>query len=536
MLNRLVLVKIRHTIFFRWKNLFSFLFLHHKKTIKKMGKSYQVCDFTKGRGMTTSQSNEHLRVASKGAYSRNLSGNFDPSREHLNFEITKGGRVIPVNKQESIPLRIRRNLKKRKINDPNEKYTNKKDREKYGRITTVNYIFEGSRERMREIAFGNQKVNWQKGGDNSHIVCQDDFKEWAQDVYNFVAEKFGEENIVAFVAHLDETTPHIHCTLLPIVNNKFNFTALLGTKNRSIDPDEGARKIRKVQDELYEKVNKRWGLERGEDIRETGAKHRTTEQYRRELAQHMEKLREMVSEDNRLIGTLSGENRKLSEENNSYVQEIAKLEKKAKAMRTMIQNLNMRLAVTDPDTPEYNEIIRKIQERENELEKTLKEIDRIAKEMDTVKDSINSHLKEIADTQERLKEVSQNSIAKEWKNMESECLRQFGFYDKSIGDLKNSFTPRQKDDFETLFNDSVIETLARCANETVAVSAAIFLGYLDQATSFAGSHGGGGGTAPESGWGRKKDEDDDSWMRRVALMGMNLMRPKGRKVSRGIGR
>lgn len=44
-----------------------------------------------------------------------------------------------------------------------------------------------------------------------------------KDVYRFVADKYGEENIVAFILHLDETNPHVHCTLLPIKDGKFAY-------------------------------------------------------------------------------------------------------------------------------------------------------------------------------------------------------------------------------------------------------------------------------------------------------------------------
>lgn len=66
----------------------------------------QVMDIRPGKGMTLSQSNEHLRIAFRGAYIANLSGNFDPTREHLNFEVAKGGIVTPLDKSRSIPMRI----------------------------------------------------------------------------------------------------------------------------------------------------------------------------------------------------------------------------------------------------------------------------------------------------------------------------------------------------------------------------------------------------------------------------------------------
>ena len=501
----------------------------------------QVCDFKKGKGMTTSQSNEHLRVASKGAYSRSLSGNFDPTREHLNFEVIKGGKVTPVNKQESIPFRIRRTLKKRKIEDPNKKYPNKRDREKYGKVTTVNFIFEGSRDRMREIAFGDQKVNWEKGSDNSHIIRQEDIEKWAVDLYKFMSDKYGEENISAFVVHLDETTPHIHCTLLPIVNNKFNFTALFGTRNRKADPTEGARKIRKFQDDLYEQVNKKWGLDRGDDVRVTGARHRTTEQYRQWLAQHQEELRERIAEEYREIASLSSKNKRSSEEVSSMTTEIAKLEKKVKAMKTMISNLEKSLAVTDPETPEYDDIIRKIQERQKTLLETEEEIRKILDKKSSDELSVENLKRELDDTQEKIRNLDYNEWDAQKKNMQSTAYKEFantthfGEVEETLKSFMKKLSPRQLDVYDETLSDSTIESLAMKGNEILATSAALFMGYVDAAVSFSQEHG-GGGASPGGDWGRKKDEDDDHFARRCFFMGMKMMRPVGRKLSNGLKR
>ena len=82
-------------------------------------KQKQVVDIHPGKGMTLAQSNEHLRVASKGAYKSRLSNNFDPTREHLNFEVKPGGVISPLDKSNSIPKRIRKNIKERGVVDPN---------------------------------------------------------------------------------------------------------------------------------------------------------------------------------------------------------------------------------------------------------------------------------------------------------------------------------------------------------------------------------------------------------------------------------
>ena len=83
----------------------------------------------------------------------------------------------------------------------------------------------------REIQaiLGNKEVNFKRGSDNSQVTRCPGIEKWAQDMYHFMADKYGEDNIAAFVVHLDETLPHIHCTLLPITEkNKFSYNKFFG--------------------------------------------------------------------------------------------------------------------------------------------------------------------------------------------------------------------------------------------------------------------------------------------------------------------
>lgn len=53
-----------------------------------MAKAKQVLDVRVSKGITTSQSNEHQRRWTEKGWEQALEkGNYDPSREHLNFEI-----------------------------------------------------------------------------------------------------------------------------------------------------------------------------------------------------------------------------------------------------------------------------------------------------------------------------------------------------------------------------------------------------------------------------------------------------------------
>lgn len=82
--------------------------------------------------------------------------------------------------------------------------------------------------------------------------------------------------------HLDEANPHIHCTVLPITpKEKFSF---LGVFLDGHDDKEAlSRHMTNLHTEFANEVGIKYGLERGDSIKETGAEHRTTEEYRERL-------------------------------------------------------------------------------------------------------------------------------------------------------------------------------------------------------------------------------------------------------------
>lgn len=280
----------------------------------------QVLDFHASAGITTNQSNEHQRRWSERSWNVAIKGgNYDRTREHLNFEIAKGGVVQPIDKTKSIPQRIKETLAARGIVDPNEEL--KRKGKEPNRRTVVNIIFGGSREQMHRLAFGNQEVDLTHGADNSHITRCSDIEEWAKDVYKFACDKWSEDNIAGFYVHLDEKNPHIHCTLLPITaRNKFSFKELFAGK----DKIEFKERTLQLHNELAV-VNERWGLGRGRSIMETGARHRSTEEYRRELRQQCDALEIEIGDKHETLRELYAD--------------IRKAEKRCKGLSTMVRNL-----------------------------------------------------------------------------------------------------------------------------------------------------------------------------------------------------
>ena len=281
--------------------------------MSKAGK--QVMDIKTSKGFAQS-SNEELRAwTDKGWEQAMREGNYDRSREHLNFEIQRGGIVTPIDKSRPLTRRMAENLASRGIKDPNEGL----DEPRYR--TVVNFIFGGSTERMRELAFGNQEVDFESKKGNEHIRRMPEIEEWAKDIYRFVADKYGEENIISFIVHCDEKNPHVHCALLPIdEEKKFAFKKIFHGQNRV----DFKNYMLALHDELA-KVNEKWGLTRGVSITETGARHRSTEEYRRWLANECVTLEAQMDNTRRALKDLNVE--------------LAIAQKKQKSFTSMIENL-----------------------------------------------------------------------------------------------------------------------------------------------------------------------------------------------------
>ena len=301
-----------------------------------MAGAKNVIDMRPGKGFTTSQSNEHLRVFSDKDRAKKAQWNYDPSREHLNFEIGKGGVVMKVNKMKSIPQRIAENLEARGIKDPNLSLINQGKRPYFK--TVANFILGGNREVMRNLAFGNQNVNWEQGADNTQLKRMPEIENWAKDAYRFMCKKYGEKNIAAFVVHLDEANPHIHCTVLPITpKEKFSF---LGVFLDGHDDKEAlSRHMTNLHTEFANEVGIKYGLERGDSIKETGAEHRTTEEYRERLWKEAQQKEAEVEENNK---TIEGNKKTIDTQNNimdSQSREIKHAAARLKALQTMIKNL-----------------------------------------------------------------------------------------------------------------------------------------------------------------------------------------------------
>ena len=503
----------------------------------------QVCDIRAGKRMTIAQSNEHLRVGDISAFNANRAGNLDPTRTRLNFEIGKGGVVKEVDQKTSIAKRIKAIFDSHGIKDPNIGIEDEELKKKrVGVRTHANIILQGSRETMRQLAFGDQQVDYEHGADNSHVTRSPEIEKWATDMYNFIARKYGEENIAAFVVHLDETNPHIHCTLVPITKSgKLSWVDFFNAKKKY----DYSKHLDQLHTELAE-VNEKWGLKRGDSVAQTGAQHKTYLQWLKEQILGNKKTIEEQGE------TITRQSTEISEQKQQLYAinaEIKTAEKKLKSFTSMLNNLK--------EQKEHLEIeITALEEMRDtgneEVEQQLKEKQQL---LDEINGKISNREEQLSNVQQQLHDlaIKKHDLQREYDNQKRQMNKELPdlldktqrevndtFWEMAAEEMKKdysameAFSQKLPSDLRTEFNNildtSFFEDLAQRGEQMAACAAALFLGYVDAATNIA--HAGGGGGGNTSGWGKDKDEDDEAYRRRCCIMGRMMMRPAGRKLKR----
>ena len=142
---------------------------------------------------------------------------YNYSRKRLNFEIVKGGKIVPLGSQ-SVPLHER--LQHRLDELGFKPYMDAKRPDQVSRNSpncTVGIIFSGDHDVLNRLAFGDQNIDTSDpNADHSKVVLQKGIYDWALDTYRFACEKWGEENVIGFDVHCDETSIHAHVQTVPV--------------------------------------------------------------------------------------------------------------------------------------------------------------------------------------------------------------------------------------------------------------------------------------------------------------------------------
>jgi Plasmid recombination enzyme len=172
------------------------------------------------------------------------------SFRHADLSRTKNNAYIKVNELCSLPYneailkRVEQGYNAR--NKAGELKAIRKDA-----VYSVNTMLSGSHEDLKRI--------------EKDPILMD---KWIQKNLEFCKKHFGAENITRFAVHLDEKTPHIHCSFVPLTaDGRLSANDIIGT----------GLKLEEFQT-LYAKEMEEFGLERGV---KSDRKHHTTEEYRK---------------------------------------------------------------------------------------------------------------------------------------------------------------------------------------------------------------------------------------------------------------
>ena len=195
--------------------------------------------------------------------------NADPSRTHLNRELIQFPDGV-TNRTQAIQHRLDTAGLKRKIAN--------------NQVRAIRILLTSTHEDMMQI---------EKEGR---------LDEWCQDNIDWLRKTYGIDNVVSVVLHMDESTPHLHATVVPIVQierqrKKKEQEVKRTYRKKAPAPrlcadDVMSRANLKRYQNTYAEVMQKYGLQR--DIEGSEAQHISTHEYYRSLMAQGKDIQEDV--------------------------------------------------------------------------------------------------------------------------------------------------------------------------------------------------------------------------------------------------
>ena len=197
--------------------------------------------------------------------------NADRTRTHLNRELVQFPEGVR-NRTQAIAHRIETAGIRRKVSA--------------NQVKAIRILLTGSNKDMKQME------------------AEGRIEDWCNDSLKWIRETYGEQNLVSAVLHMDEKTPHIHATVIPIVtgerrkagqeeqNGKKKYRKKNPQDVRLCADDVMARHRLKHYQDTYAQAMNKYGLQRGVDG--SLAKHISTMQYYKQLVEQQDSLQENI--------------------------------------------------------------------------------------------------------------------------------------------------------------------------------------------------------------------------------------------------
>ena len=167
------------------------------------------------------------------------------------------------------------------------------DKDRKGLNTSVMYV-ENVQKHIKELDKLHKKTTGKKARKDAvrviEVLMTSDKEffervpdsEYFETCRNWLVDIFGEENILSMDIHRDERTPHAHFLVTPVRDNQYSCKKIINGRNA----------VRGLQNSFYDSV-KHFGLERGELVEYTKAKHQSSLQFSEDVQKGKESVYQM---------------------------------------------------------------------------------------------------------------------------------------------------------------------------------------------------------------------------------------------------
>lgn len=328
---------------------------------------YAVCHLQRGSGNDSGMSCHIERKTAAGKVY--IPDNADKARTHLNRELITFPDGVR-NRTDAVQYCIDNAGLHRKVGKNQTK--------------AIRIILTGSHEQMMKIE--------QSGR----------LDKWADANLKWLRDTFGEENVVSCVLHMDEKTPHLHATVVPVVTGERKRKSREGEKKYrtqagprlSADDVMGRARLSTYQN-TYAEAMREFGLQRG--VVGSTAKHQSNgEYYRQQMLQYendiarlnaeVEKANEGRSAILSLFG--KGDLAKAKKELTDKDEQIAKLKEQIRTLQAE------RAAIVQQHKQELAKLRNGYQA---EIDKAIKEAESLRKTLDAKDARIEQQSQRIAE-------------------------------------------------------------------------------------------------------------------------------------------
>ena len=333
--------------------------------------------------------------------------NADPTRTHLNRELTQFPDGVR-NRTAAIQHRLDTAGLKRKIGK--------------NQVQAIRIVLTGTHADMERIE--------QTGRLN----------EWCRDNLDWLRKTYGADNVVSAVLHMDEETPHIHATVIPIVQTerkkqKKEQTAKKRYRTKAPAPrlcaDEVMSRTNLIcYQDTYAEQMAAYGLHRG--IKGSDAQHISTHEYYRSLIAQGEDLQANITQ----LLAKEAEAREVIAEAEQAKKDLSRIKAEAKteelknsATKTATSVLNGVNSLLGGN--KVNRLEKENTQLHREVDDLNERIERLHTDMQKLKDSHTRELNRINEQYQQEESNLKRILDKAYKwfpsfkrflNMERECL------------------------------------------------------------------------------------------------------------------